>query len=342
MTRPFADRYRRPAFRNASLAVGFLFISSCVQIPIETPDDGGSETGGTSGGGLGGAGATPSGGVAGTGFSGGTAGGASASGGALPTGGFGAGAGMPTGGASGNPAGGFGGAPLGGTSGAAGYGATGGGGSSTGGGGSSTGGAGGSVAGTGSGGTAGAAGGKGGTGGGAGSGGGKAVEDEGTDCTIPALPAAGSLPTVARLPDPFTKLAGGRIATKAEWRCRRAEIKKQAETYAYGTKPPKPQMVTGTVTSSMITVNVSDMGRSASFSASVSLPSGTGPFPVVIILGSFGADTATIRSEGVATITFDVFAPDERAPDAPTNRARSTRSTAAPAPRGSWSRGRGA
>jgi hypothetical protein len=134
------------------------------------------------------------------------------------------------------------------------------------------------------------------------------VEDEGTDCTIPTLPAAGSLPTVARLPDPFTKLAGGRIATKAEWRCRRAEIKKQAETYAYGTKPPKPQMVTGTVTSSMITVSVSDMGRTANFSAPITLPSGTGPFPVVFVLGGIGADTATIRSEGVATINYDVAA----------------------------------
>ena len=125
---------------------------------------------------------------------------------------------------------------------------------------------------------------------------------------VPALPAASGLPTVAKLPDPFTKVAGGRIATKAEWRCRRAEIKKQMETYAYGTKPPKPAMVSGTVTSSMITVNVSDTGKSATFSASVSVPSGTGPFPVVFILGGFGADSATIRAEGVATVNYDVAA----------------------------------
>jgi hypothetical protein len=38
------------------------------------------------------------------------------------------------------------------------------------------------------------------------------------------------------------------------------------------------------------------------------LPSGTGPFPVVFVYGGFGADTNTIRSEGVATINFDVAA----------------------------------
>jgi hypothetical protein len=48
------------------------------------------------------------------------------------------------------------------------------------------------------------------------------------------------------------------------------------------------------------------MGRNASFSASVTLPSGTGPFPVVIGLGSV-ADAALIRGEGVATINYDPY-----------------------------------
>ena len=41
--------------------------------------------------------------------------------------------------------------------------------------------------------------------------------------------------------------------------------------------------VTGTVSSTNITVNVTDNGKSSSFSASVSLPSGTGPFPAVVV-----------------------------------------------------------
>ncbi|MGP4115526.1 glucuronyl esterase domain-containing protein, partial [Streptomyces sp. 4N509B] len=50
---------------------------------------------------------------------------------------------------------------------------------------------------------------------------------------------------------------------------------------------------------------MSDNGRSASFSASVSLPSGTGPFPAVIVYGGFGADTTTIRNAGAAVISYD-------------------------------------
>ena len=72
------------------------------------------------------------------------------------------------------------------------------------------------------------------------------VEDDGVNCTIGTLPS-GTLPTIAKLPDPFTKLDGTRMTTKAEWRCRREEIRKLAEKFAYGTKPPPAPTVTGTV-----------------------------------------------------------------------------------------------
>src|SRR5262245_64548236 len=94
------------------------------------------------------------------------------------------------------------------------------------------------------------------------------VEDEGTGC---ATSIPGSLPSNSRLPDPFRRPDGSRITSKADWRCQRAEIKALAERFVYGAKPVKPT-VTGTVTSTNITVNVSQSGRSASFSASVSLP----------------------------------------------------------------------
>jgi hypothetical protein len=101
---------------------------------------------------------------------------------------------------------------------------------------------------------------------------------------------------------------GTRITTKSDWRCRRAEIKELVERYVYGDKPAKPASVTGTVSSTSITVNVSQNGRSASFSASVQLPSGTGPFPAVIVVGGFGADTSTIRASGAAIINYDPLA----------------------------------
>ncbi|MED7928140.1 cellulose binding domain-containing protein [Nonomuraea sp. LP-02] len=136
------------------------------------------------------------------------------------------------------------------------------------------------------------------------------VEDEGAGCPVPGLPDAGSLPAVSRLPDPFTKLDGTRITTRSDWRCRRQEIRKLAEKFVYGEKPPKPSGVTGTVTSSGITVNVSHNGRSAAFSAGVQLPTsgGSGPFPAVVVLGGLGADTATIRAAGAAVISYDPLA----------------------------------
>ncbi|MFF3437379.1 fibronectin type III domain-containing protein [Streptosporangium sp. NPDC002721] len=134
------------------------------------------------------------------------------------------------------------------------------------------------------------------------------VENEGADCTGPGLPDAGSLPTDSRLPDPFRKLDGTRISTRSEWRCRREETKRLAERFVYGEKPVKPASVTGTVSRTNITVNVNHNGRSSNFSASVSLPSGSGPFPAVVVLGGFGADTAAIRAAGAAVISYDPYA----------------------------------
>ncbi|WP_235518448.1 cellulose binding domain-containing protein [Cellulomonas sp. Leaf334] len=134
-----------------------------------------------------------------------------------------------------------------------------------------------------------------------------AVEDEGADCAVPTLPDAGSLPTNAKLPDPFTALNGTRIATKADWRCQRELTKRLAEKFVYGEKPGRPASVTGTVSRTSITVSTTHQGRSSSFSASVQLPSGTGPFPAVVVYGGFGADTAAIRAAGAAVISYDPY-----------------------------------
>jgi hypothetical protein len=133
------------------------------------------------------------------------------------------------------------------------------------------------------------------------------VEDDGTECTIGTLPEVGSLTAITKLPDPFKKLDGTRLAKKAEWRCRREEIKKLAEKFALGSKAV-PKTVTGTVSSSKITVDVSDNGKKTSFSATVSLPTtGTAPYPAVIVYGGMGADTATIKAAGAAIINYDPY-----------------------------------
>ncbi|MCC3765368.1 RICIN domain-containing protein [Glycomyces sp. TRM65418] len=128
------------------------------------------------------------------------------------------------------------------------------------------------------------------------------AEFDGANCNV-QIP--GTWASNSRLPDPFTRIDGTRITTRSQWECRRAEIKELAERTIYGDKPAPPSSVTGTVTSSRITVNVSDQGRSTSFSATVQLPSGSGPFPAVIVYGGFGADTDTILSTGTAVINYD-------------------------------------
>jgi len=138
------------------------------------------------------------------------------------------------------------------------------------------------------------------------------TEDDGADCTVGALPDSGSLPTLSKLPDPFEKLDGTRISSKSEWRCRRQEIKRMAETYVFGDKPPPPESVTGSVSNTSITVSVMDAGKSTSFSVSVKLPTGgQAPYPSIVVYGGagFGAPLAgdVINGAGVALITYDPY-----------------------------------
>jgi len=137
------------------------------------------------------------------------------------------------------------------------------------------------------------------------------AENNGLDCAIGTLPGAVSN---AKLPDPFTKLDGDRMTSRSEWRCRRQEILRMAEETIYGVKPGKPDTVTGTVTSTSITVNVSHGGHSTSFSAGVELPaSGSAPYPAIIGLiappyfPSINLDAALIKSEGVAVINYEPY-----------------------------------
>lgn len=139
-------------------------------------------------------------------------------------------------------------------------------------------------------------------------------ENPGADCSIAPLPAAASLPSLDGLPDPFLALDGSRLTDKSQWRCRRQEILQQAYTYIYGEKPPKPERVTGTVSSSTIAVTVEHEGRSIAFDVSVSLPSGAGPFPAMIGYGGgfFGTGIpaemqSVLNANGIATIQYDPY-----------------------------------
>ena len=132
------------------------------------------------------------------------------------------------------------------------------------------------------------------------------VENNGTECVLPELPSSAQLEELATLPDPFLGLNGARITAKSQWRCRREEIKQLAERFIYGPKPVKPESVTGTVTDTNVSVTVEREGRTATFSASISMPAGvTGPVPAVIGYGGSGFQP-TFAREGVAFINYNV------------------------------------
>src|SRR5690606_180983 len=75
-----------------------------------------------------------------------------------------------------------------------------------------------------------------------------------SDCVLPDLPDAASLPRNEKLPDPFTFFDGTPVTTKAEWECRRREIQHMAATYIYGPYPFEPDETTGTVSGNNISI----------------------------------------------------------------------------------------
>jgi hypothetical protein len=123
-------------------------------------------------------------------------------------------------------------------------------------------------------------------------------------CTVSPVPSFPSLPTNAKLPDPFKTLAGPRISRKDEWSCRRAEVGALVQQFELGAKPDEPT-VTAAFTGNTLTVTVAVNGRSISFNASITYPStGTAPFPAVIGVGGSFLDNAALSRLGVAVINF--------------------------------------
>lgn len=131
------------------------------------------------------------------------------------------------------------------------------------------------------------------------------LENKGADCEVPVLPEGDTLPVSSNLPDPFTRLDGTALTEKSDWTCRREEILQQTYKYIYGEKPTKPDSVSGTVSETEIVVNIEHNGQTVSFSAAVSLPEGTGPFPAVISFNGSGP-AEQMMAQGIAVINFNL------------------------------------
>jgi len=134
-------------------------------------------------------------------------------------------------------------------------------------------------------------------------------EDMSTAAKKPPLPAFADLPSVAHLPDPFKKADGTRVATKDDWRNRRAEIRTYLEHYDVGVKPGKPGVFKARLNGNVINITVGEGDKSFEMTAAITRPAGTPadkPIPAIIGInsptGSLPRDV--FSSRGVATITF--------------------------------------
>lgn len=117
--------------------------------------------------------------------------------------------------------------------------------------------------------------------------------------SCPALPS-GLGPSSQYLPNPFVFQNGDPVDSLDDWGCRQREMSHQLQTYELGTLPPKPSSVTGSWSGNTLTINVSEGGKSISFSVTINKPSGTN-VPAII---AYGFASIPIPSN-VATITFD-------------------------------------
>ncbi|KAJ8080268.1 carbohydrate-binding module 1 [Marasmius tenuissimus] len=107
--------------------------------------------------------------------------------------------------------------------------------------------------------------------------------------------------SISTLPDPFTFTNGAKVTTLADWTCRQAEISQLLQTYELGVKPAKPSSFSATFSGNTLSMTASNGGQSIQFSATVTLPSGNGPFPAIIAL-----DGGSIpRPSNVALINFN-------------------------------------
>jgi hypothetical protein len=133
------------------------------------------------------------------------------------------------------------------------------------------------------------------------------AENTGADCARPPLPAFAALTSVPNLPDPFLMAAGNRITSRADWRCRRAEIGAQIQNYELGNKPAPPSDITATFAGGMLSVTVTANGKKITLTTTITLPAGAGPFPAVIGMDTGGTGSlpsSIFTSRGIATMTF--------------------------------------
>lgn len=96
-----------------------------------------------------------------------------------------------------------------------------------------------------------------------------------------------------------------RVKSKDEWiQCRQPEILKLLQEYQYGYYPDHgEETVSATRSGNTLKITVAAGDKTASIAATLTLPSGSGPFPVIISIG--GMDIKSYTNAGIAVAAFD-------------------------------------
>jgi hypothetical protein len=124
--------------------------------------------------------------------------------------------------------------------------------------------------------------------------GGGAGTPENAGCASAVSAAALLSAQYQKLPNPFTMHDGTTISTKAQWECRRNEIKADIEKYEIGTKP-EPPTVAATLSGSKLSVVVTTSSGSITLTSTVS---GSGSCVVI------GMNATTSLVSGCTQVPF--------------------------------------
>lgn len=141
------------------------------------------------------------------------------------------------------------------------------------------------------------------------------------------LPSWDGYPAQSSLPDPFLPiqymttagadgatpadimagLGPNRIQTPEEWyQCQQPQLMHLLQEFQFGYYPDHSlETVTATRSGNNVAITVEADGKTANFEATVALPSGDGPFPVVIAIG--GGPQGYLQ-EGIAVADFNYMA----------------------------------
>jgi hypothetical protein len=110
--------------------------------------------------------------------------------------------------------------------------------------------------------------------------------------------------SAAVLPNPFVFLNGTTVKSKADWACRREQLRALFQKYEQGDKPSRPEVLKSSFSVDALTITAGIGVKTIDFRVPIKLPSvGKAPYPAIIMVQN--RSTIPVPA-GVATITLPV------------------------------------